>query len=284
MKIIDAHLHFSQAIPEFSTQANAVGHAYTQTHLQEEFTRLHIEYGIVMGNGGLTLEEHSYPAFFRYCIGLDTNGMESESVCPERLEAHLKRPQCVGIKLYPGYCDRYVSDPVYMPVYELAEYYHKPVAIHTGSTAGGMGRLKYSHPLTVDDVASQYPHVRFVLCHFGNPWMQDAAAVMEKNENVFGDLSGLLEGRLDTQRLLQQDADYWNYVRLWMGYAGGWERIMYGTDFPLVNLEEYLDFARQLVPERWHQAVFYDTACTVYGLQKTQETERNRWLTDCKAK
>lgn len=266
MKVIDAHLHFSQAIPEFAEQAQAVGQEYTEAHLRAEFARLGIECGVVMGNGGLGLEEHAYPDFLRYCIGLDSNGESPEEILPEQLEAHLKRPQCVGIKLYPGYCHHYVSDPMYAPVYELAQQYDKPVAIHTGSTAGGMGRLKYSHPLTVDDAASEFPDVRFVLCHFGNPWVQDAAAVMEKNANVFADLSGLLEGHTDVEALFRQETDYLNYVRLWMGYAGGWERLMYGTDFPLVNLEEYLTFAQRLVPERYHEAVFCDTARAVYGL------------------
>ena len=45
--------------------------------------------------------------------------------------------------------------------------------------------------------------VQFVMCHFGNPWLMDAAAVVEKNENVAADLSGLLEGKFDIPEFLE---------------------------------------------------------------------------------
>lgn len=37
MKIIDAHMHFSKAIPSFAPMAEQVGHLYTEEHLQAEF-------------------------------------------------------------------------------------------------------------------------------------------------------------------------------------------------------------------------------------------------------
>lgn len=43
MKIIDAHMHFSKAIPSFAPMAERVGHLYTEEHLQAEFARLNIE-------------------------------------------------------------------------------------------------------------------------------------------------------------------------------------------------------------------------------------------------
>ena len=43
---------------------------------------------------------------------------------------------------------------------------------------------------------SNIPDVQFVMCHIGNPFLQDAIAVLEKNHNVAVDLSGLLEGKI----------------------------------------------------------------------------------------
>ena len=53
MKIIDAHMHFSKAIPSFAPMAERVGHLYTEEHLQAEFARLNIERAVVMGNGSI---------------------------------------------------------------------------------------------------------------------------------------------------------------------------------------------------------------------------------------
>lgn len=267
MKIIDAHIHFCQGIEEFAVLAEQAGHGYTEEHLQAEFHRLGIVRAVVMGNTAPDDDIQIYPDFLRYCVGLDGSWEQlgQQRLC-ELVEQHLRRPECTGIKLYPGYSHRYVGDKFYAPLYELAAQHDKPVAVHTGATAGGMGLLKYAHPLTVDDAAAQFPQTRFVLCHFGNPWLTDAAAVMEKNKNVFADLSGLLEGRVDLDTLFRENEGYFSLLRTWMGYAGGYEKLMYGTDWPLVNLEQYLMFIARLVPERWHDAVFYQTAQQVYSL------------------
>ena len=45
----------------------------------------------------------------------------------------------------------------------------------------------------LDEVAADHPDTQFVMCHFGNPFLEAAAAVVEKNPNVAADLSGLLE-------------------------------------------------------------------------------------------
>lgn len=267
MKIIDAHIHYSPRIDTFRVLAEQTGHTYTAEHLQSEFNRLSVVCAVVMGNDAPGAARSIYPDFLRYCVGLDSGWeqLEQQQLC-ELAEQHLRCPQCVGIKLYAGYSHSYVGDRRYAPLYELAAQYNKPVAIHTGTTAGGMGLLKYAHPLTVDEAATQFPHTRFVMCHFGNPWLTDAAAVMEKNENVFADLSGLLEGRVNLDQLFRENKDYFSLLRTWMGYAGGYEKLMYGTDWPLVNLEQYIAFIACLVPERWHDKVFYENAKQVYAL------------------
>lgn len=54
--------------------------------------------------------------------------------------------------------------------------------------------MRQAHPLLVDDIAVDFPKVKFVLCHLGNPWFQDAAQVLYKNDNVYADISGLTLG------------------------------------------------------------------------------------------
>lgn len=222
MKIIDTHLHLVPGEPYFDQIAAAAGHENTVAHLRAEYDRLGITGGIVMGNRGLELERHQYPGWLSYCIGLDRVYLGAHEVgeALELVEAHLSRSQCVGIKLYPGYHPVYVSDPIYDPIYELAEHYKKPVAIHTGETAGPGAILKYSHPLTMDEAAARHPGVQFVMCHFGNPWLNDAAAVISKNPNVAADLSGLLEGRVNVAAFMEDKKGYIEALRTWMGYSG----------------------------------------------------------------
>ena len=120
MKIIDAHFHFAD-FPGFNELAIAAGHENTAEHLEKEYKRLGIICGIVMGNKTLSLEGHHYPSFMRYCIGLDRFAIEEDHERQLSLvEAHLKRSDCVGLKLYPGYNHFYVYDKKMDPFFALA--------------------------------------------------------------------------------------------------------------------------------------------------------------------
>ena len=268
LKIIDAHLHFGKE-SYFDDIAQRAGHLNTPEHLCAEYERLGILHGIIMGNRSLEPKAHSYPPEFSYCIGLD-NAVWQETEWRQNLaliEAHLKRKECVGIKLYPGYIHFYVSDDSLAPLYRLAEKYNKPVAVHTGLTAMSSACLKYSHPLTLDDAAAKFPGVQFVMCHLGEPWFTDAVAVLEKNPNVAADLSGMLEGKItDMDAFLHKHRRYVRDLTEWLEYLDAYGRIMFGTDWPLANLSDYISFTKRIIPESEWEKVFFQSACNIYHL------------------
>ena len=271
MKIIDAHLHLFPASPDTDAMAEGVGHQNSTAHLRQVYGELGMVHGVVMGNRSLDPAYHDYPSdLFHYCIGLDSALMgRGEKPVPDladRVEENLRRRSCCGVKLYPGYNRLWLSDPVYEPVYRLAARYDKPVAVHMGLTAFPRAHLKYAHPLTLDEVAADHKRTRFVMCHFGNPFLESAAAVVEKNPNVAADLSGLLEGRVDLDRYFQEQAGYAGLLTTWLTAIGQWDDIMYGTDWPIVNLGEYIRFVQRLVPERYWEKVFFQNADRIYGL------------------
>ena len=241
MKIIDAHLHIFPSEPGTDAMARGVGHENSVEHLRQVYGELEIVHGVVMGNRSLETGFHNYPRdLFHYCVGLDSlvlrRGSHIPEDLPDQVEEHLKRENCCGVKLYPGYNRIWLSDPV------------------------------YSHPLALDEAAADFPRTRFVMCHFGNPFLEAAAAVLEKNPNVCADLSGLLEGRADLDRYFVERAGYVGLLRTWMDYLGCWDRFLYGTDWPIVNLAEYRDYVTRIVPEERRPAVFFDNANRVYGL------------------
>ena len=99
-----------------------------------------------------------------------------------------------GLKLYPGYEHFYPHDRRLQVVYELAEEFDVPVMIHSGDTYSPRGKVKYAHPLEVDEVAVDHPGLKLVICHLGNPWLVDCMEVVYKNPNVYADISGLVLG------------------------------------------------------------------------------------------
>jgi predicted TIM-barrel fold metal-dependent hydrolase len=268
MKIIDAHLHFCQE-PHFDHIAELAGHENTSEHLKEQYDRYNIVRGVVMGNRNLNEDGPAYPDYLSYCVGLDSTFFRLEDIEQQAclVERHLQRENCVGIKLYPGYNHFYIYDPVIDPLYQLAMQYHKPVAVHTGLTATSKALLKYSHPLVMDEAAVRYPEVQFVMCHTGNPWLADAIAVMEKNENVAADLSGLLEGKIaDMPAFFEQKKGYIEHFKMWLEYLDQYDRLLYGTDWPLANIANYIEFVAHLIPEKHHDKVFFDNANRIYQL------------------
>ena len=268
MKIIDAHLHLFNPDERSETMARQVGHENSLPYLENLYKSQGVVAGVVMGNQKLSPDAYRFPPFFRYCIAVGSKyqGPKEEAQTIELAEEHLKRSACVGIKIYAGYTLAYVSDARFTPYIKLAEKYDKPVAIHTGMTAGVRGQLKYSHPLTVDEVAGAYPKVQFVLCHFDNPFLCEAAAVMEKNSNVAADLSGLLSGIPDLERYFQRHAGYVEWMRTWLRYLDDDSRFMFGTDFPAVNIPRYIEYIRRLVDEESLEKIFFHNANRIYGL------------------
>jgi len=267
-RMIDAHLHFQPSNPHFDAIAKVAGHENTATHVEDVFCQLGIVHGVVMGNREITNTKQTYPSCMSYCVGVHQHALLPETWTESigAVEQHLRRPSCTGIKLYAGYCPKVLMDEAYQPFYELAEAADKPVAVHMGVTASSQALLKYCHPLLLDEVAVQYPRVQFVMCHYGNPWLMDAAAVLEKNDNVAADLSGLLAGNVDLADYCTRLSGYIEQVRQWVAYVEDYSKFLYGTDWPLPNMTTYANFISTLIPEAHWDDVFFQNANRIYHL------------------
>ncbi len=262
MRIIDAHLHM---FPPERPQPGEAPRPFCGAALEDirqRFQAAGVVHGVVMGNHGM--EPGYFPSEgFHYCFGVEGDITRK---CVEQVEAAFRSPGCVGLKLYPGYQKAWITDPEFTPLYELAEQYHMPVAVHTGQTAFAGAKLKYCHPMVLDDLAVDFPRVQFVMCHYGNPFLAEAAAVVEKNHNVAADLSGLLEWGIDLDCYMAENRAYMQMLSGWIAYTGAWDRFLFGSDFPGADLADSIRFVGELIPEKYHQAVFFDNANRCYGL------------------
>jgi len=150
-----------------------------------------------------------------------------------------------GIKLFPGYRPFYPHDPRLDPVYEFAHRRNLPILLHQGDTLDGLGLLKFARPLEVDEVAARYRDVRFVLCHLGNPWIDEAAEIVYKNPNVYADTSGLLGHPTSAyfERAKQQVRDR---IEGAIVASGRPDRFLYGSDWPLETLHDAVGLIEEL--------------------------------------
>jgi predicted TIM-barrel fold metal-dependent hydrolase len=180
------------------------------------------------------------------------------------LREFLKEGSIRGLKLYPGYEPYFPSDDRIRPVYELAAEFKVPVMIHSGDTYSPSGKVKYSHPLQVDEVAVDHPEVNFVICHLGNPWIRDCMEVVYKNKNVYTDTSGLVLGGFNDRFESFMRKQFQEMLLYGVNPA----KVLYGTDWPISSIESYLDFMEELkVPEPDRKKIMYQNAAKLFHLE-----------------
>lgn len=138
-----------------------------------------------------------------------------------------------GFKFHPTVQAFYPNDRDAYPLYEVIAEAGLPALFHSGQTGIGAGmpgggglRLKYSNPMYLDDVAADFPDMPIVSAHPGVPWQDEQLSVATHKPNVYIDLSGWSPKYFEP-KLLQ----YANTLLK--------ERLLFGTDYPLIN------------PERW---------------------------------
>lgn len=281
MKIIDAHLHFSNIESFKNTARNISNVDYSSGGLLKEFNNSNVVFGIGMGltetsSGqfpdlnsenpmGLDLETE-IPREVLKSIGINPIRLDSNDKKHElqKIEDALKNDNVVGIKIYAGYYHYHVWDSVYDNIYKLAEKYNVTVTIHSGDTYSDRGLLKYSHPLNVDELALKYRNVNFVIAHFGDPWIMDTAEIISKNPNVYADLSGLIVGDGSKVNRFRNERLFMDHIKRGLVYTDDYTKILFGSDWPLVKLEPYIEFVKDLVPQEFHKDVFYNNAARVF--------------------
>jgi len=193
--------------------------------------------------------------------GLDFTTFQADDL--REIGEYVQAGKVRGLKLYPGYQSFYPLDPKWTPAYEFAALHKIPVMIHSGDTYSPRGKLKYAHPLHVDEVAVEFPDVKFLICHLGNPWIRDCMEVVYKNANVYTDMSGLTLGEFEDRF----EVFLRKQVSEMLSYGVEPDALLYGTDWPISSMGSYLDFMKELaIPQKERQLVMAQNAIDLYRL------------------
>lgn len=178
-------------------------------------------------------------------------------------KAWIKDGLVKGLKIYAGYEPYYPYDPRYQKAYDLCVEYDVPVMIHTGDTFSEKGKLKYSHPLHIDELAVDNPELKIVMCHLGNPWIEDCQEIVYKNDNVYADMSGLSVGKFDhffEKIMVEKVAELINY-------AGEPRYLLYGTDWPISDMDSYLSFVAKLkLKTKYRKELMYNNSKRLFRI------------------
>lgn len=176
---------------------------------------------------------------------------------------YLKEGLVKGLKLYPGYEPFYPHDSRLQVIYDLAIEFDVPVMFHSGDTYSPKGKVRFSHPLHIDDVAVDNPELKIVICHLGNPWITDCMEVVYKNQHVYADFSGLVLGNFTDkfERYMKEQVE--NMIT----YAGDPGFLLFGTDWPLSSTRSYVNFMKQLdLTDEQKELIYWKNAAKLFNL------------------
>lgn len=263
--IIDCHTHLNRYTPDLP---RALDDRHAQ--LRAEMDAHGIAYALVLTSYDVTADRPSIPDVLAALerdprLGV-VAGIRHAHLAADlpQLRELLRARRIRALKLYPGYEPYRLTDPSLRQVYALAAEFGVPVMIHTGDTYDPGTHVRLAHPLDVDDVAVEHRGVRFVMCHVGNPWLTDAAEVLYKNPNVFGDISGFTLGDFQP-RFERVMARKLNDLVAWVNSP---DKLMFGTDWPISGIGSYLEFVRrlELTPDE-REGLMWRNAARVFGLR-----------------
>jgi predicted TIM-barrel fold metal-dependent hydrolase len=102
-----------------------------------------------------------------------------------------------GFKVHPPHQmvsanDYLTGNKVLATLYRLCEENDLPVIIHTGTSAFPGARNRYGDPISIDDVATDFPDLKIIMAHGGRPiWMSTATFLVRRFPNVYMDISSI---------------------------------------------------------------------------------------------
>ncbi|HYA70630.1 MAG TPA: amidohydrolase family protein [Thermoplasmata archaeon] len=276
---VDVHLHLTRWWPDIQATGYRRDLDFTLKGLLHEMDGVGLNFGILIQSndapntrdGLAEAREIVAGSGGRLRLVSTVNPTSENPTVAEMLALWDGVPELSGIKLYPGYHPFYPHDRRLDPVYEYAHQRKIPILIHTGDTLDQKGLIKYSRPLEIDEVAVRFRDLPIVLCHFGNPWVDEAAEVVYKNPNTFADTSGLFAH--PSYPLFPQMVDLCRKrVQEGILMVGSTDRILYGSDWPLLELKAAMSIVHGLeLPERDRTAILGGNATRLYGLRPSRK-------------
>lgn len=169
------------------------------------------------------------------------------------LEQSVREHDFKGAHLHPHGYDMPPDHAYYYPFYAKCVELDIPVVISMGHT---MDRLpiEAGRPIHLDPVALYFPELRIVCTHTGWPWVEEALALVSKHPNVY----------LGTSAYAPK---YWKPEMIKFLNSWGSDKVMWGTDYPVIMHERSLAEIDQLgLRDSSKQKLLHENARRVFRL------------------
>jgi uncharacterized protein len=158
-----------------------------------------------------------------------------------------------GIKLQPEFQDFYVDEERMFPIYEEIARLRLPLLFHTGEELSGTMEV-HSSPHRLIKLKERLPDITVIAAHFGGFRLTDEAEELLIGKDIYLDTSFFFD-------YLPRDR-----VRSLL-LAHRPDRILFGSDFPLIDPKKDIDFLRSLdIPSSLQEKILFSNARELLGL------------------
>jgi predicted TIM-barrel fold metal-dependent hydrolase len=165
-----------------------------------------------------------HPHRFSGLAGIDPfRGMQGV----RELERAVRELGFVGAHLYPHHFELAPDHAKYYPYYAKCCELDVPIMMQVGQSLvyrKGRQRPSVGRPITLDQVACDFPELRIIGIHIGIPWTDEMIAMAWKHENVF----------IGTDAYAPR---YWPPQLVHFLSTYGRQKVMFGSDWPAIDPE-----------------------------------------------
>ena len=177
---------------------------------------------------------------------------------PDILRDHKEQYGISGVHLLPSPWGTPPNDKWFYPLFAACVELDLVVYTYVGMP-GPLWPTYPNYPLHLDDVALAFPTLKIVAHHIGDPWVEMMTHLAAKHPNLYIATSAWSPKRYP-DALMRFLAGSWHGQR-------GAEKVLFGTDYPLLNLTKAVGAARQLdLPEDVLQRFLHDNTAELHGL------------------
>ena len=213
-------------------------------------------YGAKSNNDSVIEFVSKYPDKFIGFVGLDPHkGMKAI----EELKVSVKELGLRGVAVDPYLAQIYANAAKYYPIYSKCCELDVPIVFTTGpATLVPNAIIDHVAPRYIDFVARDFPELKIIISHGGYPWVNEAINVVERNRNVYIDLSEyefspMSEAYIQAANKMIPD------------------KILYASAHPFVDFRLALEKYERLPFEPdVYQKVMYDNAAKLLGIKQTE--------------
>lgn len=182
-----------------------------------------------------------YPDRLRGVACCHIGDEDGDKLLIELVESHV----VAAVKFYLGYDHWYPNDHGIYDILEILQDTGVPAIFHCGDCLASIrkAKLKYAHPLGIDDPAVDFPRLKIIIAHMGYPWHRDAGQVVYKNKNVYADISGFVYGDFTWNDTVKFEETLNEFVDV----AGDAKKLLFGSDWPVCNQDSYIKVMTRMI-------------------------------------